>query len=174
MGADWLKALEIRGPTAFLAFIAATLVSLGHAHSIASLGALPEWIAAAINVVAVLFAVLSIPWLLSLAMKPFQAAKRRSSRRSAIVTQLNAMLYEEAEVFWEMVAESRRNTFANMSFLRASLPHSGLVDRGLLRIIARIGDGASLWIPDDVWEVATEDPELARKLLAIRPPRPEW
>ena len=166
MGADWLKVLETRGNTAVLAFIAAALVSLGSALHLASLGALPEWAAALSNVLTILFGVLSLPWLFSLVTKPLKQYRSRASRTKAIRRQISALLLEEASVFWGMVARQQRNTYANLSTWDGSVGHRGLVNRNLLHILANVGDGSSLWMPDEVWDIVGNDQKLAQEIVA--------
>lgn len=153
VGSGWLKALELRGPTAFLAFVAAALVSVGHERSWMSLAELPAWSAAAANLCAILFGVLSLPWLLGLVGWPYRRVVDARRRNRRIVEALQSLSSEEAYVLFHMIADGRRDDFGNITGLYADASRQGLVNRGLLVPRAAVGSVHSLWIPDHVWKV---------------------
>jgi len=158
MGSDWLKALEIRGPTAFLAFIAAALVVAGHKLRILSLDALPAWAAAVASVAAILFGVLSIPWLVHLAGAPFRRLRTANRRDAQIRQSLSTLTADEMAVLWSMVRDHERTTAAPAVYSFSHVGHHGLMGRDLLVHEAFVGASEVMRIPDDVWSVIKDAP----------------
>lgn len=169
MGSGWLKALEIRGPTAFLGFLAAALVSAGYHYSWLSFGGMPSWAAAATNVFAVLLAVLSMPWLGHLAAKPFRAWRRNRQHRASLLLHMQTLAREEALVFWQMVANGQRSVRGAVGGIHGHPGLEGLLARGLLTVVSQVGPTSVLVMPDQVWRAVSQQRDAAKDVLASLP-----
>jgi hypothetical protein len=92
---------------------------------------------------------------------------------------METLTVEEALVFWTMVAEGRRTTFAKLGGPGMGAAYEGLVNRGLLQPGSPVAEGWTLRIPPHVHQLVRDEQEYAksavhrvRELMAERRPAP--
>ena len=161
MSANSVIYRQLRGYPAFLVFVATGLISLGSANSWLALDALPSWLAATFTIFAVIFGVISLPWLFKALSEPYRCYERRREQVRLADDAIESLTAQEAMIFWSMVAERRRHVFAQVEASGMDPAIQGLINRGLLQPQSPVGQGWTLRMAPHVHNMVADELDYA-------------